>query len=93
MNQDDEKSNDVPSKVFVLITCFEKKIKHTIRQLKKIEAVTEISKTDGSYDLIVTLEAKTNEDLKKILTHQLRKIETIRSTLTLRLSTDMGVLG
>lgn len=83
---------EASSKIFVLTNCVEGKIEITIDLLRQINAITEISRTDGSYDLIVTLEAKSNDDLKLALA-QLRKIETIKRTLALRSSDDLGVLG
>lgn len=88
------KSDDVhAAKAFVLITCFEEKVDETINELKKIGTVSSMERTEGPYDIIVTLESKSNEDLKKTLTHNIRRIKTVRHTLTLRSSTDGGVLG
>jgi len=88
------KSDDIhAAKAFVLITCFEERVADTINELKKIGTVSSIEQTEGPYDIIATLESKSNEDLKKALTHQIRRIKTVRHTLTLRSSTDGGVLG
>jgi DNA-binding Lrp family transcriptional regulator len=87
----DEK-NDQDSKIFVLINCIDGKIKPTIEELEKINAVIEVRQTSGPYDIIITVELKSNDEIKKTLTQQLRKIETIRCTLTLRSSDDVGVL-
>lgn len=81
------------SKLFVLITCFEGKTKEAVEEIRKINSVTDVRETDGQYDIIVTLESDSNEELKKALVHQLRKIKAIRGTLTLRSSDDLGLLG
>ncbi|MEM4253687.1 MAG: Lrp/AsnC ligand binding domain-containing protein [Candidatus Nitrosotenuis sp.] len=87
-NQDGEQS-----KLFVLITCFEGKTKEAVEEIRKISTVTDIKETDGQYDILVTLESDSNEELKKALVHKLRKIKAIRGTLTLRSSDDLGLLG
>lgn len=79
------------SKIFVLINCFEGKIENTIKELERIDTVTEVKQTDGTYDAIVTIESTSNNELKNVLANKIRKIETIRGTLTLRSSLH-GVL-
>lgn len=81
------------SKVFVLINCIDGQTDATIDKIKKIDSVIEMQKTDGPYDIIVTLEADSNEDLKKTLMQKIRSIDTVGYTLTLRSSLDNGVLG
>lgn len=81
------------SKIFVLITCVDGQVDHTISQIKKINHVKQIHRTDGPYDILVTLESDSNEDLKNVLTHHIRTISTVGYTLTLRSSYDDEVLG
>jgi DNA-binding Lrp family transcriptional regulator len=67
----------------VLINCdigFEGSI---IEKLKKIEDVKEIRGILGAYDIIVKLECLTNERLREIVTWKIRKIQQVRSTITL----------
>jgi nitrate reductase NapAB chaperone NapD len=80
------------SKLFVLINCFDGKVRSTINELRHVDQVTEIKQIDGPYDIIITIESASNEELKKTL-NKIRQIETIRYTLTLRSSLDDGVLG
>ncbi|MDC8438223.1 MAG: Lrp/AsnC ligand binding domain-containing protein [Candidatus Nitrosotenuis sp.] len=79
------------AKAFVLITCFEDGVDDTVNEIRKISSVSSIERTDGPYDIIAVIESRSNEDLKKTLTHQIRRIKTIRHTLTLRSSSDAGV--
>lgn len=80
------------SKLFVLINCVDGKVKSAVKEIIKIHTVANITETEGSYEIIVTLKSDSNEELKKAL-HQLRKIKTIRGTMTLRSSSDLELLG
>lgn len=80
------------SKLFVLINCLDGKSRATTKEIAKLENVTNIAETKGSYDIITTLRSDSNEELKKTL-NQLRKIKTIRGTMTLRSSSDLEILG
>jgi hypothetical protein len=88
----DKQSGPKTSKLFVLINCLDGKAGSTINELKHIDYVTEIKQIDGPYDIIVTIESLSNDELKKIL-HKIRQIATIKYTLTLRSSLDDSVLG
>ena len=76
------------SKLFVLINCVGGKIGATMDKIRKIKTVTDVQQIDGQYDIIVTLESKSSDELKKILMHQIRTIDTIVCTLTLRSNLD-----
>ena len=68
---------------YVLISCdlgFDAEIIHEINQL---EGVKEVHGIFGAYDIIVMLESANVENLKDIITWKIRKLNTIRSTLTL----------
>ena len=54
-----------------------------ISQLKEIDSVKEVHGTFGAYDVLVVVEADTVELLRETITWKIRKIEKIRSTLTL----------
>lgn len=82
-----EKQNET-SKLFILINCVGGKIGATMDKIRKIKSVTDIQQIDGQYDIIVTLESKSSDELKKTLVQQIRTIDTIGCTLTLRSSLD-----
>ncbi len=54
-----------------------------LKQLKNISNVEEAYVSYGVYDLVVRVKADTMEELKDSVTHKIRKIKQVRSTLTL----------
>ena len=50
--------------------------------------IIEVHGTFGAYDILAKIESSTVEDLRETITWKIRKIEQIRSTLTL-----MGIEG
>lgn len=57
-----------------------------LKDLRKVEGVDEAFAVYGVYDVIVTVRAKTMDKLKEIITRRIRRIEKVRSTLTLIVS-------
>ena len=69
---------------FVLISCDLGTEDDVISELKKIEGVKEIFVAFGAYDILIKIESDNFEVLRdKIITWKIRKIDNIRSTLTL----------
>jgi DNA-binding Lrp family transcriptional regulator len=54
-----------------------------IRQLWDLPGVIEVEGSYGVYDIIVKIKAPTMDNIRETLTFHLRKIEKIKSTLTL----------
>ncbi len=54
-----------------------------ISHLKTIDGVKEVHGTFGAYDIIVKIESDNKETLRETITWKIRRIERIRSTLTL----------
>jgi DNA-binding Lrp family transcriptional regulator len=54
-----------------------------LKELKRIEGVEEAYFSYGVYDLIAKVRADTMENLKDMITRQLRRLSKVRSTLTL----------
>lgn len=52
-------------------------------ELKKIEGVVGVWQVFGVYDMIVEVEAESDEKMKEIVFSRIRSLEHIRSTLTL----------
>lgn len=78
---------------FVLINCelgFEKEV---ISKLREIDSVKEIQGTFGAYDIIVKVEAESVDSLRETITWKIRKIDKIRSTLTLMVVHGQGTLN
>jgi len=73
---------------FILITCdlgFEQKV---IEDLKQFDLIKEIHGTFGAFDIIAKVEAESVDVLRYTIAWQIRKIDRIRSTLTI-----MGIDG
>jgi DNA-binding Lrp family transcriptional regulator len=54
-----------------------------LKQLRTIGVVEESYVSYGVYDLIIKVKADTMEELKEAVTHKIRGISQVRSTLTL----------
>ena len=73
---------------YVLINCELGSEEEIIKQLKELDGVTEVHGTFGAYDILSKIESSTVESLRETITWKIRKIDKIRSTLTL-----MGIDG
>ena len=54
-----------------------------IEELKKLPGVQEIYQLYGVYDIIIKLEAESLEELKETMLFRVRKLERVKTTLTL----------
>jgi DNA-binding Lrp family transcriptional regulator len=68
---------------FVLINSDLGKEEDLGRELKRIENVKEVHFAYGVYDFIVKVEAETTEKVKETITWKIRRLENVRSTLTM----------
>ncbi len=68
---------------YVLINCDMGSEEDVISHLKTIDGVKEVHGTFGAYDIIVKIESEDVDKLRDKITWKIRKIERIRSTLTL----------
>jgi DNA-binding Lrp family transcriptional regulator len=73
---------------FVLVNCDLGSEDAIIDDLKHIESVKEVHGTFGAYDIIAKIENPEREKLRETITWNIRKLEHVRSTLTL-----MGIQG
>ncbi len=73
---------------YVLINCDLGSEEDVIDALKEVEHVKEIHGTFGAYDIIAKVDGSKIETLRETITWKIRKIDRIRSTLTL-----MGIDG
>jgi DNA-binding Lrp family transcriptional regulator len=76
------------STAYVLINCELGAEEMVISQLKLIDGVVEVHGTFGAYDILAKVEAELVEKLRETITWKVRRIEKVRSTLTL-----MGIEG
>jgi len=68
---------------YVLINCdlgFDTEI---IDEIKQLEEVKEVHGVFGAYDIIVKLESDNVDNLRDVITWKIRKLNRVRSTLTL----------
>ncbi len=75
---------------YVLINCelgFEEDI---ISKLKTIDEVKEVQGTFGAYDIVAKVESDNVEKLRDVITRKIRKLDRIRSTLTLMIISGQG---
>jgi len=73
---------------YVLINCELGSEESIIQELKNLDSVIEVHGTFGAYDILAKIESPTVDVLRETITWKIRKIDQIRSTLTL-----MGVEG
>ena len=73
---------------YVLINCELGSEESIIQELKNLDGVIEVHGTFGAYDILAKIESTTVDVLRETITWNIRKIDQIRSTLTL-----MGIEG
>ena len=69
--------------LYILINCDLGSEVDIINEFMKISEVKEVRGTYGVYDIFVKLQGDTREGLENIITHKIRRIPKIRSTVTL----------
>ena len=73
---------------YILINCEIGSEEEVITALKNIDSIKEVHGTFGAYDILAKIQSPQVEDLRETITWKIRKIDKIRSTLTL-----MGIEG
>jgi DNA-binding Lrp family transcriptional regulator len=68
---------------FVLINADLGAEEELVRELKGIEHVKEVYVVYGVYDIVAKIEADTMEKVKETITWKIRRLEKVRSTLTM----------
>ena len=70
-------------KAYVLANCETGSEKHVIDELKIIPGVKEAHGIIGAFDIMTEIESSSREELHKAIVWKIRKIQMIKSTLTL----------
>ncbi|HWS20924.1 MAG TPA: Lrp/AsnC ligand binding domain-containing protein [Nitrososphaera sp.] len=70
-------------KAFVLMNAELGSEDSLVSELKKLESVKEVYQVYGVYDIVAQVEADTMEKVKETITWKLRKINGVKSTLTM----------
>ena len=78
------------AEAYVLVNCDLGAEEEVIGGLKQIEQVKEVHGTFGAYDIIVKAEAESADKLREAITWKIRKMDKIRSTLTLTVVEGQG---
>ena len=76
------------AEAYILINCEIGSEEDVITALKNVDGIKEVHGTFGAYDILAKIESAQVEDLRETITWKIRKIDKIRSTLTL-----MGIEG
>jgi DNA-binding Lrp family transcriptional regulator len=70
-------------KAFVLINTEIGSEADVLKDLKKVEGVEEAFSVYGVYDIIARVKAETMDKLKDVVTWRIRRLDKVRSTLTM----------
>jgi len=68
---------------FVLINTEIGSESDVLKELKTVEGVEEASAVYGVYDIVARVKSETMDRLKEILTWRIRRLDKVRSTLTM----------
>ena len=71
------------ARAYVLMNCALGSERNILDVLRKLEGVKEAHGTLGLYDIVVQIEAVSEEKLQEIVTGKIRKMQNIHSTMTL----------
>jgi Lrp/AsnC family transcriptional regulator for asnA, asnC and gidA len=70
-------------KAYVLLNVESGSEDPVLKQLREISVVEEAHVSYGVYDLIVKVHSETMDEMKEAISHKIRNIKQVRSTLTL----------
>ena len=73
---------------FILITCDYGQEEKILEELVKIEEIQVINRLEGPYNILLKINSETIDEIKEIVTGQIKTIDKIRHTLTLKIKTD-----
>ena len=73
-------------KAYMLISCEIGEEQSLYSQLKEISEVKDCLITYGSYDVVAEFVTETSAQMNEIITSKIRKLQKIRSTITLRVT-------
>ncbi len=73
-------------KVYILISCEIGTEHDLISQLKKIDEIKNVMITYGDYDIVIEAITESTKKMDELITSKIRKLEKIRTTITLRVT-------
>ncbi|GBF24781.1 putative HTH-type transcriptional regulator [archaeon MnTg01] len=71
---------------YILLSCEIGKEQELTSQLRTINEIKNVMITYGEYDIVVKAETENPEKMDNLITSKIRKLEKIRSTITLRVT-------
>ncbi len=74
-------------KAYLLLSCEIGKEHELAKQLDSIDEIKSVMITYGDYDVVVEIDTKDAQQMDNLITSKIRKLEKIRSTITLRVTT------
>jgi DNA-binding Lrp family transcriptional regulator len=78
---------------YVLINCDLGSEEEILRELKKLPEIIEVSGVYGVYDIILKIRSDTMDKLRETITWHVRRIDKVRSTLTMIVIEGQGDKG
>ena len=76
------------AEAFILVTCNKDHEDFILENLKKIEKTPlTVNKINGPYSIIIKIKWETYDEIKEIITSEIKTIDKIRHTLTLKVKT------
>jgi len=72
---------------FILITCNKDHEEKILKDLDRIERILTVDRVNGPYSIIIKIKGDSYDELKEILTSEIKTIDKIRHTLTLKVKT------
>jgi DNA-binding Lrp family transcriptional regulator len=73
-------------KAYILISCEIGTEHDLISQLKKIDEIKNVMITYGDYDIVIEAITESTKKMDELITSEIRKLEKIRTTITLRVT-------
>jgi DNA-binding Lrp family transcriptional regulator len=75
---------------YVLINCDLGSEDDIIKELRKLPEIVEVSGVFGVYDIIVRIRSDSMDKLREVVTWNVRRIDKVRSTLTMMVIEGQG---
>ena len=73
-------------KAYILLSCEIGKENEVASQLRHIDEIKGVMITYGAYDIVLEAETSNSTQMDNLITSKIRKLEKIRSTITLRVT-------
>lgn len=80
----------MPAIAFVLINTEIGSENKVLKAVKKVDGVKEAYSLYGVYDIVAKIQAETMDKLKEMVTWHIRRLDKVRSTLTMVVTEDQG---